>query len=94
MIEVNEENYFDIVEVLHSLLTQWHDGRRGYEILCKSQFRPGMGWSESDVEEYECYQDVKDLIENDKGEFLGYDEIEKLMDNLNEFIDNKENEYE
>lgn len=85
-IEINEENYFDIAEALHAVLSLWHDGKEGYRVLCKSQFKPGIMWSESKVEiENNYFNEVESLVNNNQG----YDEIEKLMDNLNEFIDNK-----
>jgi len=89
-ITIDNDNYFDIAEALHAVLNLWHDGGKGYEVLCKSQFNPGMAWSEGIVEQENPYfYEVESLVNNKQG----YDEIEKLMDNLNEFIDNLEEDY-
>lgn len=88
MITVNEENYFEIAEAIHTVLTLWHDGKHGYVLLCRSHFRPGMGWRETDViAENEYYSEVNALVESEDGKFLGYSRIEKLLDEVNEFVD-------
>ena len=86
---IDDDNYFEIAEAIHTVLTLWHDGRFGYELLCRSQFKPSPSWYEQNViDENEFYDDVNSLVESSDGKFLGYDEIEILLDNLNEFIDN------
>lgn len=90
-IKIDRDNYFDIAEALHSVLTLWHDGKFGYELLCRSQFRPGMGYRESDVEnENEFYHEIESLLLDKNKKFKSYDKIEKLMDKLNKFVDNLE----
>lgn len=90
-IVIDDDNYFEIAEAIHTVLTLWHDGSYGYELLCRSQFEPSMSWSESTViDENEYYGEVNALVESSDGKFLGYDEIEKLLDTLNEFIDEDE----
>lgn len=86
-IEVTEDNYFDIAEALHAVLTVWHDGGRGYALLCRSQFKPGMGWSESNVEEEnEYYAEIEELYE--KG--TNFEAMEYLLDEIDAFLDNRE----
>lgn len=86
-IKITNDNYFDIAEALHTVLTLWHDGKHGYVVLCKSQFKPGPGWSESDVErENEYFYDIEAMVKDNQG----YDDIEKLMDELNDFINDLE----
>jgi hypothetical protein len=89
-ITIDNDNYFDIAEALHAVLNLWHDGGKGYEVLSKSQFIPGMAWRESIVErENPYFHEVESLVNNKQG----YDEIEKLMDNLNDFMDNLKEDY-
>jgi hypothetical protein len=90
-IEINEENYFDIAEASHAVMTLWHDGKYGYVILCKSQFRPGPVWRESNVEnENDYFHIIESMVVDGMGKFKGYDEIDNLIDELNEFIENLE----
>lgn len=90
-IEINEDNYFEIGEALHTVLTLWHDGGRGYELLCRSQYRPGLGYSESEVEENnEYFAEIENLLTDENGKFTSYDEIEKLMDKLDEYLEGNE----
>ena len=82
-IEITHDNYFEIAEALHAVLTLWHDGKHGYAVLCKSQFKPGHGWRTSTVEEENYYfNDIESMVNNHQG----YGEIEKLMDDLNDFV--------
>lgn len=86
-IDVNEENYFEVAEALHAVLTLWHDGGRGYELLCRSEFRPGMGWSESTVEEEnEYFAEIETLYE--KG--TNFDAMEKILDAIDEILKERE----
>lgn len=89
-INITEDNYFDIAEAIHTVLTLWHDGSYGYVLLCRSQFRPGMSWSEEVVEkENEYYNEVESLLLDDNGNFKSYDLIEELLNNLNDFIEER-----
>jgi hypothetical protein len=86
-IKIDNDNYFDIAEALHAVLILWHDGQYGYEVLCKSKFKPGMGWSESDVEESnEFFKNIESLVDKKQG----YNDISDLMDELNNFVDSLE----
>lgn len=88
-IKIDDENYFDIAEAIHTVLTLWHDGKHGYVLLCRSKFKPGMAWNENKViSENEYYNEVNSLVENKSGEFLGYSEIEKLQNRLEYFLEN------
>lgn len=88
-IEVNEENYFDVAEALHAVLTLWHDGGRGYELLCRSEFKPGHGWSESRVEEEnEYFAEIEALYE--KG--TNFEAMEKILDRIDEVLEETEEE--
>lgn len=86
MIEINNDNYFEIAEALHAVMNQYHDGGYGYEVLCMSKFNPGYGWSESIVEaENEYFAEIEALAKLDDN----YCAIAELMTNLNKFVDNK-----
>lgn len=57
MLQVDNENYFEIAEALHCYLTLNHRGlfSEEYELLCMSQFKPGSMWSETRCEEENVY---------------------------------------
>lgn len=87
LIVITEDNYFDVAEALHAVLMLWHDGGRGYELLCRSEFKPGMAWSESRVEEEnEYFSEIEELYE--KG--TNFEAMEKILDGINEYLSNRE----
>lgn len=49
---VNEENFMDAVEALYTWLILNHEGQGSekYELQCRMNYNPGMGFSESRVE--------------------------------------------
>ena len=49
---VDSENYFEIAEALHCWLSLNHAGQWSdtYAMLCRSKFKPGPLWSESECE--------------------------------------------
>ena len=79
MIRVNQDNFFDIAEAIHAVLTMWHDGKssKSYSLLSQSQFKPSPMWSEYDVESENYYfPEIEQLARTNK-----WDKIEELMDN-------------
>jgi hypothetical protein len=89
-IEINEDNFFEIAEALHTVLILWHGGQysQTYATLCQSKFSPGPCWSESDVEkENEFFSQIETMAEQ-----KNYDGLENLMNRINEFVDNRDNE--
>lgn len=87
MIEVNEDNYFDVAEALHACLIAWHGGQwsETYRLLCRSKFKPGMAWSESLVEqENEYYAEIEELCRENKIE-----ELEKLFNGIDAILNDE-----
>ncbi len=83
MLKIDNDNYFEVAEAIHAWLTLNHEGQASdtYRMLCQSEFKPGMLWSESDVElENEYYPEI-----NDKN-------IESLFNQLTDFLNERENQ--
>lgn len=81
---LDTENYFEQAEALHTVLTLWHEGQwsKKYELLCRSQFKPGHSWSESDVEENnEFYPIIEQYSDND---------LEILMNEIKIYLEENE----
>jgi hypothetical protein len=82
---LDKENYLDQAEALHTVLTLWHGGQYSetYVLLCKSQFRPGLFWSESEVERKNSYfQEIEEWAKN--GEI---DKLTQLMEEIEQFLE-------
>lgn len=87
---LDTDNYFDQSEAVHCFLTLNHEGQssKKYELLCRSEFKPGHSWSESRVEsENEFYSEVESWSDEN---------IETFMDELDAFFeeDNSEDDIE
>ena len=81
MLKIDNDNYFDVAEALHCWLTLNHRGISSveYYLLCKSEFKPGYFWSESQVEtENYYYNEIDDS------------NFERLFNELETFLENKE----
>jgi hypothetical protein len=81
-MKINSENYFEIAEALHCYLTLNYEGQGSekYEYLCKSDFRPGLLWSENKVIKENCFYAA-----------LTEENWKKIFDDLTEFLKEKEN---
>jgi len=88
VIEVDYDNFFGVAEALHAVLTLWHAGQYSetYRLLCRSKFKPGMAWRESDVEiENEFFTDIEAMAENNDIEGL-----ERLFNHVEIILDTKD----
>jgi hypothetical protein len=85
---LDKENYFDQAEALHTVLTLWHDGQwsETYALLCRSKFKPGPFWSESEVQKNNSYYQELEQWTSDNQ----IDKLRQLMDEIEHFLDNQE----
>jgi|688.fasta_scaffold114122_6 hypothetical protein len=84
-MKVDSDNYFDVAEALHAVLTLWHGGQYSetYALLCRSQFKPGMAWSESSVEEENPYfEEIEALAKENNTE-----ELSRLMNDVDQVLE-------
>lgn len=81
---LDEENYFDQAEALHTVLSLYHEGQwsKKYELLCRSQFKPGRAWREDNVIKDNWF--YNEIVEYNDAE------LEQLMNELEKFLDEKE----
>lgn len=84
---LDTENYFEQAEALHAVLTLWHGGQasKTYSLLCQSQFKLGMAWSESQVEEENSYFSQIEAWAEDNDD----EKLETLMTEINHYLDTK-----
>ena len=84
-LEIDEENYFELVEALYTWLVLNHSGQNSveYELQCRIvdewKFNPGFLYSESKVEENNLYY-----------EEINEENFEGLFENLNTFLDERQ----
>jgi hypothetical protein len=79
-MKIDSDNYFDVAEALHAVLNLWHGGQYSetYALLCRSKFKPGMAWSESQLEEENFYfHEIEELAKHNKIE-----ELENIMNQI------------
>ena len=76
---LNEDHCFDQAEALHCYLSLNHEGQwsKRYKLLCRSKFKPSPLWSESKVVNNEFYCEIERLDD---------DQLEKLMDEMDDFL--------
>lgn len=86
---LDEVNYFDQAEAAYTVCVLWHGGQSSllYELQCRIDFKPGHGWSESDIEKNsEFYPEFfdSDGKPDEKKLELFVEELEHYFDNREE----------
>lgn len=79
MVEINQDNYFEVAEAIHAFCGDWHSGQTSelYSILSQSEFHPGPLWSSEKVE-----------LENEIYPLLTEDNVSELFGRLRTFLEN------
>lgn len=80
MSRINAENYFDYAEAIHCFMVLNHGGQGSelYKMLSKSEFRPGVLWSEAICE-----------LENSVYSEITEENVEELFAELTQFMESK-----
>lgn len=78
------DNYFDQAEAVYAFCVLNHEGQNSvkYSVGCSLDFKPGHGWSESDVEQNnEFYSEVETWNDN---------QLEKFVEELDHYFENRD----